>query len=1555
MTNLKRYCFRRIAMVLVLALMAAMLPVAVPVSAAETDYPVLELDTQTTVTITGGSRTYLAFTPAVNCTYEFYSVYGTSTGYSDDTYGYLYDENFNLINANDDGKGNRQFRIVQQLEAGRTYYLAVRYYYDSYSGSFDVVATAVHSFTTEIVEEATCSAPGLKLYSCSCGYSYTEAYTIDHVYEAGFCVDCGAMLSASGFCGENVTWSLDGTVLSIFGTGPMEGVYYISDVPWYPYRSSIESVIIEDGITSIFRYAFWENVNLLECDIPATVENIGYGAFNGCTSLTDIVIPDACTTIDSYAFSGCTGLTQIHIPANVTSMSSDSFRSCTGINTLTVDSDNPVFMAEDNILYSRADQTLMFAAPGLSGTVVVPDGIVTIAEDAFRDCINLEAITIADSVTSIGNQAFLGCTALSSVVLPSGLTQIGMSLFYNCSALKEIVIPAGVTVINNQAFQNCTSLETVVLQEGLQKINYAAFNSCSSLQTMEFPESLSYIGGSVFTNCIGLETMALPASLTSIQYSTFAGCSALREIQIPDSVTTIGSWAFEACSSLQEITLPDSLTSIDDYAFSGCTALKEIVIPNSVVRLWEGVFSNCTSLEKVVLSDQITYLDDYLFDGCSSLKEIELPECLETISNRVFADCYMMTELSLPAGLRSLYSSAFDGCASLCTIRVHEDNPYFFTDNGMLYYRDSYGNQELVLCPKSASGTVSVLDGTRYIEAYAFSDCLDLTEVDLPDSLVSIYSNAFARCQNLRDVDLPYNLEVLNWYSFQDCGALETITIPASLDTLSSVAHYSYNKSLNCTSLQSVIFQGDAPEIGTATFYGDSFTAYYPAGNSTWTDDQMYSYGGDITWIPYGDQDLVATGAYAESEWTLKTDGVLTISGSGVSRKNWDNYWDSIQSVVVEAGITEIGANTFTGIGDTASVKFLGDAPSFDETAFADAVTIAYYPADNASWTEEVRRDYGGTVFWTTGAEHEVVRSGQCGEDVFWTLDLEGQLKISGEGAMWDYIEMTPEWEPYSAMIKEVIVEEGVTTIGDYAFSASGEVSNVQLPDSVYDIGYCSFWNCSKLTSVELPQQLDSIDGRAFLGTGLTELELPETLSNLGGESLGSCEALDYVRFTGDAPTIGYNAFFEDTVTAYYPLKNDTWTDELLVDYGGTVTWVGEFIRKEIASGWSGNTNWTLTNDGVLTVYGSGKMKNYGYGGGQPWLDQGVDITSVVIEEGVEGVGSGAFKDLTTLKSVKLPESLTQMGEAAFYGSGLETIEIPAGLWTIQPYTFKNCADLTSVTFHEGNLQKISDGAFYGTGLTELVLPDCLDILDVYAFKGCADLTSITIGSGLTELREAVFYGTAIPTITIPEGITKIGPYAFKNCVALETIDLPESLTSIGEASFYADTALREVILPNAVTAIGNYAFRKCAAIEELVLSEELTTIGECAFYGCTGLSELVIPDQVTTIKPYAFKTCTGLTSVVLGESVKTIGEGAFNTCTGLKTIVFPASLEAIDDYAFSGSYNLWKLTFEGNAPAIGTGAFKGLDAYAYYPSGNTTWNSSNMLNYGGKLTWKAQ
>ena len=412
-----------------------------------------------------------------------------------------------------------------------------------------------------------------------------------------------------------------------------------------------------------------------------------------------------------------------------------------------------------------------------------------------------------------------------------------------------------------------------------------------------------------------------------------------------------------------------------------------------------------------------------------------------------------------------------------------------------------------------------------------------------------------------------------------------------------------------------------------------------------------------------------------------------------------------------------------------------------------------------------------------------------------------------------------------------------------------------------------------------------------------------------------------------------------------------------------------------VASGWSGMTQWTLTEDGTMRVYGSGSMKNYTSKTAMPWYAYADQITQLVVEDGVTAIGNYAFygmpalesaqiaetvtaigdyafKNCSELVSANLPTGLSSLGDSAFYAcSSLEAVEIPASLYTIKPYAFKNCTSLIDVTFHEGNLMKISDGAFYGCSrLTMVEFPACLDIIDVYSFKGCSRLKSITIPAGdLTQIREAVFYGTAIPSITIPEGVTSIKPYAFKNCTKLTGVSLPSTLTSVG---FYACTALKTVELPDAVTTIGNYAFRKCAALESVRFSESLQNIGESSFYGCESLAALNIPDSVTTIQGYAFKACTGLTSAALGTGLKTLGESAFHTCTALPEIVIPGNVTSVGAYCFSGSTALASITFEGSAPAIGSGAFNKIVATAYYPADDATWIASVRQNYGGTITW---
>lgn len=246
-----------------------------------------------------------------------------------------------------------------------------------------------------------------------------------------------------------------------------------------------------------------------------------------------------------------------------------------------------------------------------------------------------------------------------------------------------------------------------------------------------------------------------------------------------------------------------------------------------------------------------------------------------------------------------------------------------------------------------------------------------------------------------------------------------------------------------------------------------------------------------------------------------------------------------------------------------------------------------------------------------------------------------------------------------------------------------------------------------------------------------------------------------------------------------------------------------------IDSGWSGNTLWELTGDGVLTFTGEGNMKNYAFTDIRPWEDYTDQITSVVIKEGVTAVGQCAFKDLTRLESVELPESgLTKIGIGAFYGcSSLKKIYIPDYIYTVWAYTFKGCSSLTDVRLPK-QLTKIDMGAFENcTALEFIFIPGKTTIIGAWSFKGCTALDTVDIQwIDATEIREG----------------------AFKNCSALETVLFPESIQRLGDSAFYGIGA-KTFTVPTTVTEIGGWCFAR-SNLKEIIFLSDAPDIGEGAF-----------------------------------------------------------------------------------------------------------------------------
>lgn len=221
-----------------------------------------------------------------------------------------------------------------------------------------------------------------------------------------------------------------------------------------------------------------ETVNLVD------IQTIGAEAFSGCAALSSLFIYPTVETIGEKAFEECTSLTSFTLPASVTNLGANAFRRCTGISVFEVDSDNPNYMAENGIIYSK-DKTAIIAYPyGKSGAYHIPHSVQSIGAGTFSQDANLTSVSTGNGVTTIGSNAFYGCSGLTSAVLGNNVATIGEYAFSDCSALTSIEIPNGVTTIGAFAFGGCSGMTSVTIGTNVDSIGQMAFFGCGSVTSI---------------------------------------------------------------------------------------------------------------------------------------------------------------------------------------------------------------------------------------------------------------------------------------------------------------------------------------------------------------------------------------------------------------------------------------------------------------------------------------------------------------------------------------------------------------------------------------------------------------------------------------------------------------------------------------------------------------------------------------------------------------------------------------------------------------------------------------------------------------------------------------------------------------------------------------------------------------------------------------------------------------------------------------------------------------------------------------------------------------
>ena len=1320
-------------------------------------------------------------------------------------------------------------------------------------------------------------------------------------------------------------------------------------------RAKTGSFTTPAGVTTIPSKVF-QYSNISEIIISKDVAAIYERAFYSCQKLTNVVFEGEreydvtlmCGTPErpDSIFYATTNITSITFPAKLAEFNyTYVLDQLTKLNAINVEEGGVVYASVDGMLVNGVQDTIYYAPLSVTGDFVIPNGIVNIGANAFKNRTGITSVTVPFFVQTIGNNAFAGCTKVSTVTFEGGrffdLT-IGNSAFAGCE-IKTVTFAGsgsdtfydeGGVIIGDNAFAPATSatLRTVTFGKGslVKSIGANAFKGQTKLDALTFEANANVgtIGASAFANT-GIKTLAIPASVTSIGASAFSGCSSLTSVTFNEGSSgniTFGSSAFANCAKITAVYLPSTVSQFDGTVFNGCTALTKIEVADANPYLESddnGVLYNED------ISTLIYYPRGLAVDQ-ATLNTLPW-DTLTTIGAAAFSGHTALTSFEIKKGITNIGESAFQGCGALTTITYEAGAAEGAT---LTIGKNAFYNCSKLTSASIPDYTVVIGDGAFYASAFS--------SFTMPSALTTIGVDAFYANSKLTSITIPANVTSVGAGAFQSCTKLATVNVEASNTMFSFKNSGSKGAFKGCTALKTIDLKNRVTTIGDYTFAGAGLTSF--------------TIGTNVTTI-----------------------GAKAFQATKISSLNVPN------------NVTSIGMGAFSGMTNLSTVTFdEGEkALSFGAKVFVNdsALTSITFPARTTKLDGEVRggslaslimvSDIADFFAGCTSLKNVNVTAGASNKYV----SINGVLYRAEAGV--------PTALLYCPALNEGTLIDGVATI--------------VVPKTVTLVENRSLLNLEKIKTITF-EEFDESDpnyGKQILRFGrgdtessigntdfsvlgkkviykfdndgtasttvvkdgfnsVTTLNLPSHLSSFGPYSISTTKDILDLNINPAASNIviGKYAFSNARIVEYnFPgIKQlaqwaftGAYSQQSKNNSTGVVT--GAFTADELKTlpfTFVFGSKSTLTNIPVQCFNGA-KFENVVIPASVVTIDQAFynanRLQTLSFEEGSEltTIGGSAFGLCTALTSVNFTNAtkLTTFANNVFQNCTFTSFTFPENIQALGSVFFNGCANLQTVTLnkdftpemfysHDGsnyttcifgskdsfaakNLQAIYvhpenpyfesvDGVLYSEDMTILycfpagksptgyTIPATVTQISHYAFNGFKG-SSLTLPAGLTYIGDNAFEDAKITSITIPVGVEYVGNYAFRARSSSGT-NATNFLTTVNFAT--GNTKM---------TTIGEYAFSgqtKITAINNI--PDSVNKIGQYAFTGLQSLKTIVLPASITEISKGMLQNCYALESVTIQENVLSIGMNAFSNARALTTVTLPSGLTTIGETAFQAS-----------------------------------------------------